>query len=112
MVLEWYNDTPHSDDADRNRAVADGLVGQNCKMGGPAIMLFLTTGHPCDFCPMVDRSGCGGRPKAQNVFQEKPVDAEEARAYNETTSAEAHRTDRERYRRMLDLAFREKEELK
>lgn len=109
-MLDWYPDTPHSDDIERLNAIKENLVGQNCKMGGAAIRLFAESGRPCDFCPMVEREECGGTPKEHVDSHHQKLDADPERDYNQNTTADAFRTERQRYRRMLDLAFRKKEE--
>lgn len=109
MVLEWYPDEPHSDDKERLAAIEEGLVGPGCKMGGPAIRLFAGSGKPCDFCPLRDRTECGGSPLPTDSRQ-PALDEDPSRGYNQNTMPSALKTERERFRRLLDLAFEEKKE--
>jgi hypothetical protein len=109
MAKLSYFDQQHGDrdDATHHSAIASGLVGERCKIGGEAIEAYMAE-SPTDVClactvPVDYRPTCGGRPPKQLTKKEtaaassKPIDVNAAVSYNQDQTAAAYRARAERF---------------
>lgn len=112
MAKLLYLDQKHGDADDRahHAAIAEGVVGEHCRLGGEAIET-LRPHSPKDVCavcpvPAAMREDCGGRPSKEKPADAKKVlDEDERVTVTRSQTAEAYRVRHERHGAVIARLF-------
>lgn len=117
MVKLYYppHTHPDRDDVVHAEAVAQGLVGPKCMIGGPALDIFRSH-NPRDLCAVcevanADRGDCGGRLRAQetSLAVSQPLDVDSRVRHSQAQTAEAYKLRHEKQGQALIELFRKAE---
>ena len=112
MAKLLYLDQKHGDADDRthHEAIAQGIVGEHCRLGGEAIET-LRSHSPKDICavcpvPAGIREECGGRARKEVTPEAKKVlDEDREVQITRSQTAEAYRVRHERHGAVIARIF-------